>query len=222
MDHTPGQGQYADESDWRNYYTSVVGASADELEERLAMKRAGQSGADYARSQVALVAGRIGAALASHDDDSPASVQRALDLGARISEFPVNLEAAQAARQAGLGVVMGAPNARRGGSHLANLSARQALEAGCLDVLASDYHPPSLLAAIYMLADDGACSWAEAAGLATANPAQLAKIGDRGCLAPGMQADMLAVARRGGQPVVAQVWIEGRMMLGVQPRQRAA
>ncbi len=222
MDHTPGQGQYSDEADWRKYYTSVVGLGDDELDARLAMKRAGQSQADEARAEVARIARWLGASLASHDDDSPAAVRRAVRLGASISEFPVNLEAALTAQAAGLDVVMGAPNARRGRSHLANLSAREALEAGCLDALASDYHPPSLLAAAYLLADDKSCSWGEALSLVTANPARAAMLNDRGRIEPGLRADLVAVARRGDCPVVVQTWVGGQAMLGVQLSARAA
>ncbi|MBV8085936.1 MAG: hypothetical protein JO247_14100, partial [Chloroflexi bacterium] len=88
MDHTPGQGQYADEADWRRYYMSVVGSHEEELDQRLQLKRAGQAHADERRAEVAHIAHENGAALASHDDDSLEAVQRAQRFGARISEFP--------------------------------------------------------------------------------------------------------------------------------------
>lgn len=215
MDHTPGQGQYSDESRWREFYEAEARMSGLDLDGVLARKRAGQAGADDARLTVAAIARDVGAVLASHDDDSPDAVRRARALGAGIAEFPVTLGASEAAMTAGLGTVMGAPNARRGGSHVANLSTRGALAAGCLTALASDYHPPSLLAAAYLLADSGACTWVEAVDLVAAGPARLARLHDRGAIEPGRRADLVAVSDPAGRPRVVQTWVEGRPVLGL-------
>jgi alpha-D-ribose 1-methylphosphonate 5-triphosphate diphosphatase len=215
MDHTPGQGQYSDESSWREFYEAEARMSGLDLDGVLARKRAGQPGADDARLTVAAIARDVGAVLASHDDDSPDAVRRASALGARIAEFPVTLAASSAAMTAGLGTVMGAPNARRGGSHVANLSTREALAAGCLTALASDYHPPSLLAAAYLLADCGACTWVEAVDLVAGGPARLAGLDDRGAIEPGRRADLVAVSSSGGRPRVVQTWVGGRPVLGL-------
>jgi len=117
-----------------------------------------------------------------------------------------------------MAVVMGAPNARQGHSHHGHLSAREALAAGCLTALASDYHPPSLLAAAYALADERACSWAEALGLVTSSPARAAGLPDRGRLEQGARADLVAVGRRAGLPTVSRTWIAGREVTAVQAR----
>lgn len=215
MDHTPGQGQYADETKWRSFYKAEAELAGLDLDAVLVSKRTGQGGVADARVTVAAIASEVGAVLASHDDDSPDSVRTALRLGARISEFPVTKEAASAAVSAGLGTVMGAPNARRGSSHVDNLSSREALEEGCLTALASDYHPPSLLAAAYQLADTGACSWPDAVNLVTAGPARLAGLDDRGELEPGRRADLVAVAGVTHRPRVIQAWVGGEPVLGV-------
>lgn len=215
MDHTPGQGQYADEAKWRAFYQAEARRTGLDLDEVLARKRAGQDSAGDARAAVATIARDIGAVLASHDDDSHDSVCRAGELGARIAEFPVTPEAASAAVGAGLGTVMGAPNARRGGSHVDNLSARAALAGGWLTALASDYHPPSLLAAVYLLADSGACGWADAVDLVTAGPAGLAGLDDRGVLEVGRRADLVAVAGARQRPRVVQTWVGGEPVLGL-------
>lgn len=215
MDHTPGQGQYADEAKWRSFYDDEARRAGLDLDDVLTRKRAGQGGAVDARGVVADIARDRGVVLASHDDDSPASVLLARDLGARIAEFPVTEEAASAAVGAGLGTVMGAPNARRGGSHVDNLSVRAALKAGSLTALASDYHPPSLLAAAYLLAETGLCPWPEAVDLVTAGPARLAGLDDRGVLCTGRRADLVAVAGSKHRPRVVQAWVEGRPVLGV-------
>lgn len=216
MDHTPGQGQFTDVAAWRGYYTQLAehaGGDVDvELRLRLLEKQRGRSRAEAVRAEVARLARRAGVALASHDDDSAQSVGRAVHLGADIAEFPVTLEAARAARRAGMGVLMGAPNARRGTSHYGNLSARGALAEGCLDALASDYHPPSLLVAAYLLAAE--CGWAQATSLVTSAPARLAGLADRGRLREGCRADLVAVESVAGHPIVRQTWVTGRPVLG--------
>lgn len=209
MDHTPGQGQYSDEASWRTSYGSSDEVGDVDLDRRLAAKRTGAARADEVRAQLAQVARRHDCALAAHDDDSADAVARAAELGARISEFPVNALAAQEAHTRGLGTVMGAPNARRGRSHLTNLSAREALSAGCLDALASDYHPPSMLAATYQLAEAGACSWEEAVALVTNGPARLVGLTDRGRIAAGLRADLIAVTPE-PWPMVRVAWLRGR------------
>jgi alpha-D-ribose 1-methylphosphonate 5-triphosphate diphosphatase len=212
MDHTPGQGQFPDEATWREYYGRADGMAEAELSRLLAARLAGATIADDVKRELALVASEAGAVLVSHDDDSDESVSEALSLGVSMCEFPVNLVAAELAHGAGIGVVMGAPNARRGGSHMSNLSAREALGAGVLDALASDYHPPSLLAALYALAGSGACSWSEAAALVTSAPARLAGLADRGSIAPGMRADLVAVEPN-PFPLVVSTWVAGSPVL---------
>jgi alpha-D-ribose 1-methylphosphonate 5-triphosphate diphosphatase len=218
MDHTPGQGQFTDITAWRGYYTQLAehadGDGDVELRLRLLEKQRGRGRAAEVRGTVAGLARNAGVALASHDDDSAATVGRAVELGAAIAEFPVTLDAARAARDAGLGILMGAPNARRGISHYGNLSARGALAEGLLDALASDYHPPSLLVAAYLIAADGGAGWAEAAALVTEGPARLAGLDDRGRLAVGCRADLVAVECVDGHPVVRQTWVAGRPVLG--------
>jgi alpha-D-ribose 1-methylphosphonate 5-triphosphate diphosphatase len=219
MDHTPGAGQYATEEAWRKNYGRYQ--TSDELDRLLQTKRAGQSRKEAMRRAVAALARDIEAALASHDDDSAESIDVARLLGVRIAEFPVNEAAARAARAAGLGILMGAPNARRGSSHVDNLSARRALEIGVLDALTSDYHPPSLLAGAYALAG-ATCTWEDAVGLITSGPAAIAGLDDRGRLEPGARADLVAVDPTAAGPVVRQTWIAGVPAFGPGPRAKEA
>jgi alpha-D-ribose 1-methylphosphonate 5-triphosphate diphosphatase len=210
MLHLPGRGQFADEASWRAYYRTVEGEDDGAVRVRLERRRARLGRLAQAQKEVARLAREAGVALASHDDDSAAAAARAARLGAAIVEFPVAAEAAREAAGRGLRVVMGAPNARRGRSHHANLSAREALAGGWLAALASDYHPPSLLAAAYALEAERACSWSEAMALVSAGPAEAAGLSDRGRILEGLRADLVAVGRRAGRPAVAQVWRAGR------------
>lgn len=215
MDHSPGRGQFIDESRWRAWYARRFDGDDAALDALLMRRRDRQAQGPQRRRELARIARRMGIALASHDDDGAESVAEAVALGATIAEFPVNAHAAAAASAAGLGVAMGAPNAQRGGSHMAGLSARAALAAGHLDALTSDYHPPSLLGAAYRLAAERVCSWAEAVALVTAGPARLAGLDDRGAIAPGLRADLVAAATVDGEPIVRQAWSAGRPVLGV-------
>ena len=213
MDHAPGAGQFPTEEAWRTFYGR--NSTSEELDRLIQRRLDGRGRVEETRRAIASYARELGASLASHDDDSRASIELAAELGVAIAEFPVNAEAAAAAHARGLGVVMGAPNARRGSSHVDNLSAREALAGGWLDALCSDYHPPSLLSAAYALAAGGACSWAQALALVTRGPARIAGLQDRGVIAPGMRADLVAVDARSGHPVVRQTWIAGVPALGI-------
>jgi alpha-D-ribose 1-methylphosphonate 5-triphosphate diphosphatase len=205
MDHTPGQGQYRDIEqfinfmiNWRKVDRSAVEA---ELQQRIA-KATAQDHWLLARD-IAALAARRGLVLASHDDDTPEKVDLVASLGATICEFPVTLEAAEEARSRGMHVVMGAPNALRGLSHSGNLSAREAVAAGVVDILAADYHPASLVHAAFTLAATATCSLPEAVALISTNPAAALGLNARGSLQVGKQADLVLVeAPPGGVPRV--------------------
>jgi alpha-D-ribose 1-methylphosphonate 5-triphosphate diphosphatase len=68
--------------------------------------------------------------------------------------------------------------------------------------------------AAYLIAADEDCEWAVATALVTEGPARLAGLADRGRLAEGCRADLVAVERVDGHPVVRQTWVEGRPVLG--------
>jgi alpha-D-ribose 1-methylphosphonate 5-triphosphate diphosphatase len=126
------------------------------------------------------------------------------------------MEAATEARRLGLGIIVGAPNAWLGRSHLSWLSARTAIHAGVVDALVSDYHPPSMLQAAYGLQRDGCSSWADALNLVTRGPARLAGFCKRGEISAGFVADLAAVDTAMGTTIVRQVWRNGtpRLRLG--------
>jgi alpha-D-ribose 1-methylphosphonate 5-triphosphate diphosphatase len=95
--------------------------------------------------------------LASHDDDTPELVAQNAADGIMISEFPVALDAALAARRLGVAVIAGAPNIVRGGSHSGNVAAADLVRAGAVDVLASDYVPPAMVEAAWISAPAATC-----------------------------------------------------------------
>ena len=97
----------------------------------------------------------MGITLGSHDDNSAEGRAAWRARGARISEFPETLEAAEAARAGGDFIILGSPNVVRGGSHKGNASAIELIAMGLCDALASDYHYPSPRRAALMLAKSG-------------------------------------------------------------------
>ena len=143
--------------------------------------------------------------LLTHRPATPADVEAAVAAGVRIAEFPVTVEAARAARWHGLAIVMGAPDALRGGSHRGQLSARELVAIGLCDGLASDYMPSALLASAFAVARAGIASLPRALALVTSGPAALVGLPDRGRLAPGARADLVLIDDQGRWPAVIGV-----------------
>ncbi|WP_417584847.1 alpha-D-ribose 1-methylphosphonate 5-triphosphate diphosphatase [Pelagibacterium sp.] len=211
MDHAPGQRQFVDPAAYRLYYQGKKKLSDADFE-RYCARRTSESerNSDRNRKLIAQRCQAQGTAIASHDDALPAHVEESIGLGVALAEFPTTIEAARLSHEAGLLVLMGAPNVVRGGSHSGNVSARTLLELGCLDILSSDYVHFSLIQAAFFLADDGATDLAHAVRLILANPAEAARLDDRGRIETGRRADLVRVRTASGQPPrVHSVWREG-------------
>ena len=155
--------------------------------------------------------------IASHDDDSPHVRAHFRDLGARLCEFPVNRETAEDAAANGDPVILGSPNVVRGGSHDARMTAEDAVRAGLCTVLTTDYYYPAPLIAAFRLANGGAADFAAAWDLVSGGPARAAGLNDRGTIAVGQRADLLAV-ETGTWPRVVATWTGGRMVHRADPR----
>ena len=210
MDHTPGQRQWTNIDQARIYYTGKKGWSEEKFQASITRGQEMQAlHADPHREYFLGVARRRRLALASHDDTTPEHVAEAKAQGIAISEFPTRREAALAAREHGLAIVMGAPNVVRGGSHSGNIAAIQLAADDLLDALSSDYVPASLLPAAFMLTRDAGWSLPKAVATVSANPARAAGLDDRGEIAPGKRADLIRVRVVNGQPVVRSVWRAG-------------
>ncbi|WP_371347739.1 alpha-D-ribose 1-methylphosphonate 5-triphosphate diphosphatase [Ancylobacter sp. IITR112] len=154
-----------------------------------------------------------GNVLLAHDETSPEERARFRALGAVASEFPMNPETAQAAREAGEDVILGAPNVVRGGSHNGAQSAAEAIAAGRCTVLTSDYHYPSPLYAAFALAAGDPDALARHWPLVSANPARVARLTDRGRLEAGARADLLLVdASDMAHPEVVATMVAGRIV----------
>lgn len=212
MDHTPGQRQFRDLDRHRSMIKNWTGLDDAGCEAFIQDRRQAQARYAEANSRnFAKIARERGWTLASHDDTTSADVARAAGLGANLIEFPTTREAAAAARAHHLGVIIGAPNIIRGGSHYGNISGVDLAARGLADILSSDYVPSSLLLAVFHLAARiDSLGLTRTVAMATSRPADLLGLTDRGRLAPGCRADLLRVGvSRDGLPVVKAVWSAG-------------
>jgi len=209
MDHTPGVGQYADLDRFRKR-KGVDGLGLAEVDAQIVELQAKrlELRTPQRRLLLEMVRGRA-IVLASHDDETLEEVAENHADGITISEFPVRLVAARAAKALGMDVIAGAPNIVRGGSHSGNVSAADLLAAGAVDALASDYVPPALIEAAFATADAGLPVF-QAVALVTSGPARLAGLADRGRLAVGLRADLLRARRHEGLTAPIAVWRQGR------------
>lgn len=191
MHHAPGEGQFADEDVFRKRYTQK-GHSAPERMKRFLDRRQDVDCGSLVRLAERIVRRSLaaGATVASHDDDGAKRVDWIAGLGVDVSEFPLTLGAAERAKELGVTTAMGAPNLVRGGSLWNNLDVETSIETGVLDVLCSDYHPPSLLAAPFAT---NAEPLYERVARVTATPADTVGLDDRGRLRPGARADVIVV-----------------------------
>ncbi len=210
MDHTPGQRQWMDVQRFR-VYTQRNQRWSDEYLEQVVNERQQMQARNADRNRLGLLelCRSRDIPLASHDDTVPEHVTEAVANGFVISEFPTTQQAARAAREHGLGIVMGAPNLVRGGSHSGNVSALGLARDGLLDCLSSDYVPHSLLHGAFLLRDLAGWSLAKGVRAVTLTPAQLVQLDDRGEIAPGKRADFVRVRELEGVPVPMMTWREG-------------
>ncbi|WP_375451325.1 alpha-D-ribose 1-methylphosphonate 5-triphosphate diphosphatase [uncultured Devosia sp.] len=215
MDHAPNQRQFASFEAYKAYYQGKLKMSDAALAE-FSARRIGDS-ETYAgphRKAISQFCRDNGIVLASHDDATIGHVDEAIAQGIDVAEFPTTIEAARASHDAGLAVLMGAPNVVRGASHSGNVSARDLAQAGILDILSSDYIPFSLIQAAFALGDSvEAITLPHAVRLVTSHPAAAGGLMDRGQIAIGKRADLVRVRLDDDIPIVRTVWREGQRVI---------
>jgi alpha-D-ribose 1-methylphosphonate 5-triphosphate diphosphatase len=191
------------------------------------VERSGLSAEDFAalvervyarRDEVAASVTRLAAAaraqgvpILSHDDMTPEMRRWYRRLGVAVAEFPIDEVTAREAAAHGEAIVFGAPNVVRGGSHTGCPAAEEMVRAGLCTILASDYYYPALLLAPFVLARNGAATFAEAWALVSKAPAKAFGLDDRGVIAPGKRADLVLVEER-EHPRVVAVIAAGRLV----------
>lgn len=211
MDHTPGQRQWRDLAKYRRY-TERNGGFTEAGYQQMVAERAANQAQFAQRNRTALVTlcKPLGLPLASHDDTEVDHVEQARAEGMTISEFPTTVDAARAARAAGMAIVMGSPNMVKGGSHSGNVSARELAQLDLLDVFSSDYVPSSLIQSAFLLRDQ--CGWSlpRAVAAVSDRPARAIGLGDRGRIDAGLRADFIRVREVDGMPIVIGAWCAGQ------------
>ncbi len=209
MDHSPGVGQYANMDRYRAL-RAKEGVDAATIERRIGELQEQRARLRDPNRRALLDRVRpSGTVLASHDDRTAEEVDENYRDGIRISEFPVAMVAAQAAKAHGMQVIAGAPNIVRGGSHSGNVAASDLVRARAVDAFASDYVPASLVEAAFGCVRATDISLPDAVALVTDSPARMAGLADRGRIEVGLRADLVRLRVHDGLPIVRHVWLAG-------------
>lgn len=216
MNHTPGQGQYRSIAAYQETVSKYNGKhngkevkmlSADELLEYHAKKPKLSCGQQKELTQLAH---EKGIAVASHDDDTLEKLEENLKIGVDISEFPISIETAKAAKAHGFYTVVGSANILRGSSHSGNLSAAEAVLEDCADIICSDYYPAAMLHSIFYMHEKHRVPLPQMVNKATLNPAKAMRTDkDYGSIETGKKADLLIVDIQDGYPVITHVFVDG-------------
>ncbi len=215
MDHAPGQRQFADINQYAVYYKGKLKMTDTEFDEFCERRmEASSRNSDRHRKMIADLCKQRGLILASHDDATIEHVEEAISQDIHVAEFPTTMAAAKASHNAGLSVLMGAPNVVRGGSHSGNIAAGDLVDEGVLDILSSDYIPMSLVQAAFSLADsDRDITLPQAVCMISDNPARATGLDDRGSIEIGKRADLVHVRKSRSTPIIRQVWRQGNRIV---------
>ena len=209
--HLPGQAQFKSFEAFKNYYTKVRGWAEEELREFV--KNSFVFNLEKKKSllrEISQIAREFKIPLVSHDDDSQEKIQLMKNLGVKISEFPISLEAAFCAKENNMDVVVGAPNVVQGKSSYGNVSALRLIKEKAANIICSDYHLPSMLTASLKLYQEGILSLPQAINMITLNPAKATGLKEKGAILPGKTADIVIFKLRDKLPEVTRVFIKGR------------
>lgn len=193
MDHSPGQGQFKSMESWKQYHIPVYDMDEGDADAFVSDKLGRRDECLAHLEKLTECAQNLGIQIASHDDDTVQKIDLMHDLGVTIAEFPLNTQSARYARERNMPTGMGAPNVVRGKSQSGNISARDLVGQGLCDFLCSDYHPCSMLQAVYAMHREMGVGLAEAYSYISTTPASIAGLADRGKIEPDYLADILVV-----------------------------
>lgn len=211
MDHTPGQGQFKTLESYIAYHTGTYKVTPQQITALVEQKTARKEETMKQVVRVGQLVRESNIPFLSHDDDTAEKVSFVRELGVNASEFPVSMEAAQAAKKSNMKVFMGAPNLIRGCSSNNHLKASDALKAGMCDALVSDYYPECLLQAPFTASKRYNINLYETLKLVTSNPGDYLKQRIKaGRLIQGAPADLIIIDRTSTWIRTAQTWVSGR------------
>lgn len=219
MDHSPGQGQYRNLEIYRDTLEKYHTDEGFDFEAFLEREKCKKVLSPEQLRDLCSFAHSHHIPVASHDDDTEAKLKINREIGVDISEFPVNLETAKKAHDMGFATIVGAPNIMRGKSHSGNMSAAEAICAGCADILCSDYYPPAILHGIFRMNSRYGIPLPQMVNMASRNPARAVGLGeDYGSIEPGKKADLAIVEVLDGYPVITHVLVDGHTTSRVEYR----
>jgi len=190
MDHSPGQGQFKTLEIFKNYYSNYYGLNEEELQHVVDGKM--NKDEDKINDLISCVQDHK-LTLLSHDDDCIEKLEGLSDIGVKISEFPLDLDVARYAVKKGIATGMGAPNIVRGGSQGGNIAAIELVKEDVCKYLCSDYHPSSMLQAIYVMKKDANLSLGKGFSMISKTPALYANLKDKGEIKVGYRADIIVI-----------------------------
>lgn len=210
MEHSLAKSRFPSPEATEQYYAEDWGMTVEETRRILASKTIDDHKRRERRSQVAAIARQAGLPLASHDDSTAEAVIDAHRLGAAVSEFPLSPAASQQAGKLGMTRVLGAPNAVRGRSTSpGNLLVADAVPAGLVEALCTDYLPSALAQAPFSLAAQGVGEIGDLVDLVSLNPAQV--IGAPfGTIKVGAPFTASVVLLRDGSVIGRELWRNGK------------
>lgn len=215
MDHTPGQGQYRNLEIYKQImrgYRNMTDQEADTLIESQIEKE--KITLDQIE-EICKLALERNIAVASHDDDEVEKLKLVKSYGTTISEFPITLDVAKAAKAIGLQTIAGAPNILLGGSHSGNLSAAEAIQARVIDIICSDYYPPAMLHGIFEMNKKYEEDLHYLFQLVTINPARAVNLGHLiGSIEENKKADLLIIEQMDdGYPTITTTMVDGKVIM---------
>jgi len=190
MDHSPGQGQFKSLESFKKYYENYYNLNEDEIKDVVSKKL---NKNEEKINELVSYAKEHNLTLLSHDDDCIEKLDGLLTLGVQISEFPLDLEVAKYAVSKGIATGMGAPNIVRGGSQSGNIAAIDLVKEDVCKYLCSDYHPTSMLQAVYRMKKGANLDIAKGFSMITSTPATYANLEDRGIIKEGKRADIIVI-----------------------------
>ncbi|EMA09833.1 alpha-D-ribose 1-methylphosphonate 5-triphosphate diphosphatase [Haloarcula vallismortis] len=207
VSHTSGRGQFAGENTLAQRYDRLD----EELEtsiQALETRRGSVSDTEIVSRarKITDSASSRNIPVASHDDETVASVSNAAAIGVDISEYPLSHRIAQRATELNLTVAMGAPNVVRGGSLWDGPDASQAIKDGVVDILCSDFRPQSLLRSVFIENRD---SLKDRVLRVSTAPAAAAGLYDRGRLERGARADIIIIDPNPA-PSIVRTYVAGQ------------
>jgi len=190
MDHSPGQGQFKSLESFKTYYSNYYGLNDDEVQNVVDKKL--RKDEDKINELIQCAKDK-NLTLLSHDDDCIEKLDGLLNLGVQLSEFPLDLDVAKYAVSRGIATGMGAPNIVRGGSQSGNIAAIELVREGVCKYLCSDYHPTSMLQAVYRMFEDANLPLEKGFSMITSTPSKYANLEDRGEISKGKRADIIVI-----------------------------